>query len=950
MAQEKDGKQEKAFVISLEEILEICEGAEGAKEIDSLEKLKDFFCQKKTKGLWLKDIIEAVGAPANIVSLAEKEKRIQWILDHVEIQGLKIPEQEKQEDHTEQIEAEGSVQPEAALRRPREDGKPCSFGLEEVNRFLSNLKDTQFEDKTGEIDIMDTKIYEGISVSYQDGFCVQYQPGFYEGIAVILKKSENVAVAVGYLQREEDKYHIVIEREKIDYQAFGTNRKYRLALFHETDAATFGNETLGKGDAIAFGGVVSVISCNIDYKQMERSVSTLCIDFGTSNTAAGSYGVLDREKNEIELVSFTDVTTPDKKESKLYPTIVYVEQCKSLDSMKLLYGYQAKKKVTDKGYDTEASVFFEIKRWIGSLDTEEEISDEDGNTLLVKRRVIVKSYILHVIDLAQQYFKQKFERLHLSAPVKLKEKFYTEMSGMLYEEGYIVLQTSSSVDEGIAIIYNSISRLIELDRIKENEKTSIMILDCGGGTTDLASCEVSAKDLDTGKKLEIATKFMNGNSNFGGNNITFRIMQLLKIKLASAYRPDLMQGCSLKELIPLDESEILSKVEGNFEAGQGRQYNSDRQNSIYVDFVEAYKKAEEIIPTVFQGNQAFQFAGQLKKIKRNYYYLWQLAEKTKIKFYEEDVVSVGFGTSENNLLEFDRTENNFLYVVEQGALVKKEISKEFEHQAGSTINDIRKVLIGDIYGLLNHLIVQEGFYVDRYQYYRLAGQSCKINLFIELLKEFIPGRNLRTNSSVKQEDAEEDGKGSIRLKLDCIKGSIAYIRDKECGKIKPEMKTEKPKMIYDVFVNKVNIEIPVLSKDDPNLLAYVPLPSKAVKAEFLVKNFFGEVERKIIVELQEEPREIKLPDIFEHVRSNGIASEETLDRLQDKLLREDPKKTDEKDYVRMVFAVPSNAGYGMTIYRIIKKVIDGKERYGWWSPIYENYENESAKSFFDGRR
>lgn len=261
------------------------------------------------------------------------------------------------------------------------------------------------------------------------------------------------------------------------------------------------------------------------------------------------------------------------------------------------------------------------------------------------------------------------------------------------------------------------------------------------------------------------------------------------------------------------------------------------------------------------------------------------------------------------------------------------------------------MLCGDVYGLLNELLAQEDFKVDTYKYYRLAGQSCKINLFMELLKEFIPGRRLRTSSVIKREQNEEDVKGSIRLKLDCIKGSIAYIRDQECGKIKPEMKTATPKLIYDVYINKVDVETKILSREDANQVKYEVFSNKATKAELLIKNSFGEVERKVVVNFSsKKPDKIELAKLFTEIENKGIITKEALNNLKAEIGAINPRRSDENEYVRIVLAIPSKEGYGINIYRIFKGIEKDKEIYGWWQPKYENYENESTKSFFDGKR
>lgn len=936
----RDGVQMEKYKIDKQEVKEICEGSKELDSIDTVAALKDFFSQKTTKGMWLRDIMEAVGIGAGQIP-AEKDKKIQWILEHVEIQGIKASSEKFQES------AEIPQEDVRTQESTSDTITPCLLSREDLNTFLGNVRRECFQVADDRLDITKARIYEGIPVEYQDNFCVQYQPGFYEGLVVILKGSENTVVAAGSLQQEKNKYHIILDRDNIDYDAFGSNKKYRLGLFKENEVQVLKKEKLQKSDAIEFAGSISTVSCTIDYKPMDISNNALCIDFGTSNTSAGSYGIINPEQNDIELVSFTDVTSPEMKESKLYPTMVYVENCQDAAHIRYLFGYEAKKKVVDKGYDMDESVFFEIKRWMGSLNQEEEIRDADGNTVMIKRREIIKAYMIHIIELSQQYFKVKFRKLHLSAPVRLKEKFYNEMSSMLEAEGYKVLPPESSVDEGIAIIYNNISTMVDQGEIRENDKKSIMILDCGGGTTDLASCEVSAKNLETGRKLKITAKFVNGNSNFGGNNITFRIMQLLKIKLAEKYAPEYMENCSLNELIPMEESQILNEVEVAYKESKGRAYNSDNKNKIYEKYMDAYQKAENVIPTRFTDNDRFEFAGQLKKIKRNYYYLWQLAEKIKIKFYEEDVVSIGFRSEENKPLEFDTIENYYLYIINGEDLEKKENPAD---KIEITINEIRRVLCGDIFGLLNELLPVKNFEVNTYNYYRLAGQSCKINLFMELLKEFIPGRYLRENTVINRKKIEQETKGSIRLKLDCIKGSIAYIRDKECGKIKPEMETDTPELIYDIYINKVDVETRILSREETEI-GYEIFSSKATKAELLVKNSFGETERKIVVELSDNsPEKIELSKMFDEIGMKGIVSKNKLNDLKEKIGAINPKDSDESDYVRIVFAIPSKEGYGMNIYCIIKEMEKDKDIYGWWPLQYENYENESTKSFFDGRR
>ena len=112
-------------------------------------------------------------------------------------------------------------------------------------------------------------------------------------------------------------------------------------------------------------------------------------------------------------------------------------------------------------------------------------------------------------------------------------------------------------------------------------------MDCGGGTTELASCEYRYKKTDIGMELELDTCFENGNSNFGGNNITYRIMQLLKIKTVAMLRNGMIDnnGDAIA-LINKSENEILGLVESHMKQVS---YDSDNTSGeIYDKFLDNY--------------------------------------------------------------------------------------------------------------------------------------------------------------------------------------------------------------------------------------------------------------------------------------------------------------------------------------------------------------------------
>src|SRR5262249_22561410 len=85
-----------------------------------------------------------------------------------------------------------------------------------------------------------------------------------------------------------------------------------------------------------------------------------------------------------------------------------------------------------------------------------------------------------------------------------------------------------------------------------------------------------------------------------------------------------------------------------------------------------------------------------------------------------------------------------------------------------TGNEMTKLLKSDIYAVISKFL--DPFYDDgRIQQYRilkLTGQSCRIDVFREALKEFVPGR------SIEFKQRTEDAGKVPDLKLSCLRGAI----------------------------------------------------------------------------------------------------------------------------------------------------------------------------------
>ena len=79
-----------------------------------------------------------------------------------------------------------------------------------------------------------------------------------------------------------------------------------------------------------------------------------------------------------------------------------------------------------------------------------------------------------------------------------------------------------------------------------------------------------------------------------------------------------------------------------------------------------------------------------------------------------------------------------------------------------------------------------------FSFLKLTGQSCKIDIFREALKEFIPGRMIQFKRK------NRDTAGDIDLKMSCVDGALKFMRDKRLGYAQIELHSDKPVLPYTV--------------------------------------------------------------------------------------------------------------------------------------------------------
>ncbi len=647
----------------------------------------------------------------------------------------------------------------------------------------------------------------------------------------------------------------------------------------------------------------------------------LAIDFGTSNTTAGIYldssyierleGDPIRERLRENETNYVMFETGNGEESPILPSMAGVQSIQG-EQIRYVFGHQADQLFHSSYIDEGFCVFYDMKRWISDPDRQEELVDQNGHCCYVKRKEIIKAFLTHVIFCATQRFKCRFTGLHISAPVKQKRLFVR-----LYKEifpEYRIMEESDMLDEGVAVLYNSISELIAQNRYPDNKELQALIIDCGGGTTDLSSSRFTIEDRQVSYRIRISTAYENGDTDFGGNNLTYRIMQLLKTAIA-------------QELDDAGEFRVRDIME---EMGTDifRRIDQDGAEQVYHLLEEEYRKAEKRIPTRFKEYE-HRSNTDYYAVKNNFYFLFGLAEEIKKTFYgQKDILRVAVSSipiteSATACVLADRFK---LSVCFEGRLqVLKDIPGVY-----LSISQLNRLLQGDIYRIVKRFIETpyENEQLQNYSILRLTGQSCRIDLFREALKEFIPGRMIESSGRNRPE-AEEHA-----LKLMCLDGAVKYMKDRRFGYADVTIVSEQPAFPYIVTAITHTGEEKNLIKslDREQTWGYISRNMTDLTLQLFLKDLNGQ-------------QRYKYNCSFNRKEFRPAEAEEIVEKYQGQTIQDDVDSIVEKELRSFVLADEERWGF------LVVPVLRKEERLMLGPDQFFLFETEDwLTNFFDGTK
>ncbi len=673
-------------------------------------------------------------------------------------------------------------------------------------------------------------LFLGADVTEDDNIRVTNSDKEHEANVLLLDGDKNIRGILN-LRNFNDKYYLICNKDFLDKDLEeGHYKNYSLGIFTEEsskyafeyyDKAKENLTRVDSNEAIYYE-VPTKLNMTINHiselyiRKVETSENVLVIDFGTSNTAVGVY-----DKGEIQEVKFSKKDKDLTSFSEVLPTVVGVKSCVN-NNVIFEYGYEALEGASKNSYNVSHSVFYGIKKWVNNFNKVEEITDKVGNHAMVSRKEILKAYFLYIIGQAETAHKCKYKKLHITSPIKQKGQFLKMYQEVLEDEGYVV-EIDNALDEGIAVLYNSISNQILKDNFQDNRIYRALVIDCGGGTTDLTSCNYEIEDRKITYLLDIVTTYANGETNFGGNSLTFRIFQYLKVLFANYYIAE--KYVYVESLFDTDTQGIYRFVD---ELGI---------KELYANLQNEYEKAEEYVPTKFNEYKHLD-PDEFMKIKSNFYFLWNLAERIKLQFYQ--TLSRNITDFHEKGLKLDETKNKI--VAEESWRINVLQDGEFKlktktPQAAISREEVDLLIKGDIYYVIKKFIepLYENGEIDNFDMIKLTGQTCKIDIFRDALKEFIAGRFIQANSNDKQ---------LRNFKLGCLEGAIKYQNAHKIGKIAPTLTNESPITPYELVGYTHNDEEVVLMSNLSSLMKTYGYISKNIQTkliELCLKNGDGNI-------------------------------------------------------------------------------------------------------------
>ena len=400
------------------------------------------------------------------------------------------------------------------------------------------------------------------------------------------------------------------------------------------------------------------------------------------------------------------------------------------------------------------------KRYFGKLDKQIPV-ELNGTNAKIPAENLIQSAYAHLIQLTEDYRKSRpqrfakgdFEKGVITYPTIAPPEVRRKIEQLVKKLGIQNVQIAYDEAVAVAIFYLLREFGGDLNIGIESFKTrccyyegkwsqNVLILDIGGGTTDIAVIRLTLEEINPfdpyedrgkgGRYYKLTPKLLgsSGHLKLGGELITLRIFKLLKAAIADSLLTAVQKGDLEENLLNIRLNEINERflINGEFQSGTLLAcVDKDNPESDSVAYQDALNDAEKVVST--------SFGKEHPELLLNFVILWEYAEQAKLE--------LGKKRDSNH-----KTEPTFVLNGEQ---ISKLLDQQNETSSSSqslenlsvtiTIKQFEKVVepviteaIGIAKGLMMNRLDPEKEQLD---WLILSGQTCNLYLVEqELYKQF----------------------------------------------------------------------------------------------------------------------------------------------------------------------------------------------------------------------
>jgi hypothetical protein len=382
----------------------------------------------------------------------------------------------------------------------------------------------------------------------------------------------------------------------------------------------------------------------------------------------------------------------------------------------------------------------------------------DGEEKTISANQLIQSAWAHLIELTEDYRQRARRRFSegdfltavVTYPTVAPPVVRKEIRELVEQLGIDDVQTAYDEAVSVAIFFlwrefgGNLNIGIESFKTRCRQagnkwSQNVLVLDIGGGTTDLALIELTLEDKTPsftdyedrglgGRYYKLTPKLLgsSGHLQLGGELITLRVFRLLKVAIAdfllTAVTIGDIENEKLEDLINSELNERFLE-QSKFKSGSLLKC-LDRENPEGdIAYKDALDTAEKVLPTRWQ---------QAPQRLQSFYILWDYAEAAKLKLGQKP-------STDNSLLTFTLSEQQISELLTQST-VKLQVkdpnnicitldNQQFERAAASGI----KEAIGIAKGLMESRlrpddITKDSWNSQKVDWLILSGKTCNLDI------------------------------------------------------------------------------------------------------------------------------------------------------------------------------------------------------------------------------